>query len=720
MRAKRYAAAGFRLFLFSAVALYAEVVLIRWMAAEIRMFAYLKNFALLGAFLGLGLGMMKGEDGFRRQRAPWLLIALVLILVFSPQLHLTRLFFPDPGIYQWGGSLLSPSLVAAVRATPGLGTIFRHVPDVLVPWLLGAAALLVGIALLGLVVAIFFEFGCWIGALLATVNPPLTAYTLNLVGSLAGTLFYAVLVFFALPPWVWVIPIFACLWYVSANRHRDVWIFAAAIGLCLFAGWNSRVHWSPYYRIDLRPLGATSYTLSVDYDFHQDMLDLSANGREKNSTLSDAQRYYDFPFGIVPACRRALVVGAGSGNDVAAALRAGCSQVDAVEIDPTIAKLGQALHPERPYKSTSVRRIINDGRAYFHQVRGAGEKYDLIVFGLVDSQTALSVMSSLRLEFFLYSVESFQEALSLLDPRRGVLVVGFSVGWKDWVAQRIANSLQLASGQTPLIVKTADYVGALSYVVGPGLEFARSRVEGNRQVQDRTLQYTHTDIRPVRDDWPFLYYNPRRLPVVYLCSLLLLLSGGALLVRRVLKKANRGLPAPLDWPMFFMGSAFVLVETKNLSQLSILFGSTWITNAVVFSSIFVMAILANLVVGRTAVASLPTLYGFLGGALVLSYLVPFSALTVFPPVLRAMLGGGITALPVLFSSLIFAKLFEKTRRADIALGSNVLGGLFGGATEALTIFTGIKAMALIAILVYAVSGLSYLMQTRERPATVVA
>ena len=145
----------------------------------------------------------------------------------------------------------------------------------------------------------------------------------------------------------------------------------------------------------------------------------------------------------------------------------------------------------------------------------------------------------------------------------------------------------------------------------------------------------------------------------------------------------------------------------NLSQLSLLFGATWITNAVVFSSIFVMAIAANLIVERRPVLRLPMLFGFLWAALLLSYFAPFSDLTQLSPLARGVIGGGVTALPVFFSSLIFAKMFQRTSNAANALGSNILGGLFGGALEALSIFLGIKAMALLAIGVYGAAAFCY-------------
>ena len=104
---------------------------------------------------------------------------------------------------------------------------------------------------------------------------------------------------------------------------------------------------------------------------------------------------YDFPYQLVSRPERVLVVGAGTGNDVAAALRHGASHVDAVEIDPYLVALGRKYHPERPYTSEKVTVTVNDARAYF---KTAQHKYDLIVFGYLDSHTLLSSLSTLRLD----------------------------------------------------------------------------------------------------------------------------------------------------------------------------------------------------------------------------------------------------------------------------------------------------------------------------------
>jgi hypothetical protein len=712
MKSRTTGSAKIDLLLASGLGLYAESVLIRWMGAEIRMFAYLKNFTLLAAFLGLGLGMLRRRDSRFSWMLPSLMSLLVLTMVFSAQLRLTRLFFPDSGIAQWAGSLNSPGLVPYIRQAPVFSAIMAPFSDRAVPWVLGVMAFVAGSALFVVMVLIFSYLGERIGELLREVQPPLEAYTLNLIGSLAGTLIFVVLVLFTSPPWVWFVPILLCLLYFSDHRLRDGAILSVALIAAIVVGHSSSVLWSPYYRISLQPEYDDAYQLSVDHDFHQDALDLRPDQVRKYPVLAQPLAYYNLPYKLVSDCGRVLIIGSGTGNDIAAALRAGCRNIDAVEIDPMILKIGRKLHPEQPYQSDRVHVVNNDGRAYLHQALAAGKRYDLIVFGLVDSQTALSVVSSLRLEFLLYSEESFKEAISLLDRENGLLVVGFSVGFREWVAQRMQKTMEIASGSPPLVIRTSAYVWVLSFVTGPGMLSARQMLSGVPDASESFLN-PPAGIEPVRDDWPYLYYNPKSIPLVYLASLILIMMFGWFTVRNAVGNAKTGLLAGIDWPMFFMGAAFLLVETKNISQLAILFGATWLTNMVVFASVFIVAILANLIVERKSVANLPALYAALGISLLLSYFLPFSSMTQLPMLSRAALGGSVTALPVLFSSFIFAKMFKETDLANNALGSNILGGLLGGSVESLSVFFGVRAMVLLAIAIYGASWIAYAARRRE-------
>src|SRR5262249_376491 len=141
---------------------------------------------------------------------------------------------------------------------------------------------------------------------------------------------------------------------------------------------------------------------------------------------------YSVPYQVAPHPGRVLVVGAGSGNDVAAALRNGASHVDAVEIDPLLVKLGKKYHPEHPYDSPRVTVFVNDARAFFKR---GNEKYDLIVFGFLDSHTMFSSLSVLRLDDYVYTLESMREAKSLL-AQNGTAVLAFDSGRNSYITDR--------------------------------------------------------------------------------------------------------------------------------------------------------------------------------------------------------------------------------------------------------------------------------------------
>jgi spermidine synthase len=133
--------------------------------------------------------------------------------------------------------------------------------------------------------------------------------------------------------------------------------------------------------------------------------------------------YYNVPYRIFgQRFSRVLILGAGAGNDVATALRNNVAHVDAIEIDPAIVDIDKRLHPERPYASERVQVHIGDARTFIRNQVNSG--YDLIIFGALDSHTVFSSMSSLRLDNYVYTVESFRDSLKRLAPD-GVIAVTF-------------------------------------------------------------------------------------------------------------------------------------------------------------------------------------------------------------------------------------------------------------------------------------------------------
>jgi len=211
--------------------------------------------------------------------------------------------------------------------------------------------------------------------------------------------------------------------------------------------------------------------------------------------------------------------------------------------------------------------------------------------------------------------------------------VGFSIGWKDWVAQRIYHTLELANHAEPLAIKASEYLGTVSFVAGPGLNQARrDSLNAGCSLHRRGFGSRARTAGARRLAVPLP--EPRSFPFVYLGSLVLILIVGAFLVRSAV--VVPALRHEIAWtgPCFSWAAHFFSSRPRNLSQLSLLFGATWVTNAVVFSSIFAMAIAANLIVQRWPVPRLPLLlphYGLRSCQL----FAPFSELTQLSPLARA-------------------------------------------------------------------------------------
>src|SRR3989449_7824247 len=133
------------------------------------------------------------------------------------------------------------------------------------------------------------------------------------------------------------------------------------------------------------------------------------------------------------------------GNDVAAAIRNGAGHVTAVEIDPLILQLGEKLHFEKPYSSPLVQHVRDDARNY---VQNSNDRFDLIVFSLLDSHTTNSHFTNIRIDNYVYTMEALQQTKRLLKAD-GILVVKFQVD-TPWIAGRLYGLLNTVFGRAPL------------------------------------------------------------------------------------------------------------------------------------------------------------------------------------------------------------------------------------------------------------------------------
>src|SRR5262249_48592351 len=147
----------------------------------------------------------------------------------------------------------------------------------------------------------------------------------------------------------------------------------------------------------------------------QQILDLSPQFVQSHAWLFEGApvewNAYNIPYHFYQQPGSVLVLGSGMGNDVAAALRNGASNVTAVEIDPLIIKLGKEFHYEKPYDSPKVRKVNDDARSY---VENTTDRFDMIVFSLLDSHTTTSNYTNIRIDNYVYTVEALKAAKRLL------------------------------------------------------------------------------------------------------------------------------------------------------------------------------------------------------------------------------------------------------------------------------------------------------------------
>ncbi|HEU4335174.1 MAG TPA: hypothetical protein VFT32_11820, partial [Candidatus Eisenbacteria bacterium] len=491
-----------------------ELVLIRWQSSSFQLFAYFKNATLFSAFLGLGMGYAMGP-------ARPLLAALVL-----PALGLQVVLFHG---LRFSG--LQPVLQNPIPEQIALG--------------MGAdgsfaqAAVTYGFLLLTFAATALtcVPLGQLAGRLMRR-GKPLRAYGWNLAGSLAGVLLFTGLAEFWSPPAVWFL-VGGALLIPFFVFGRDAWLAAPsflALGVALVALLEHRdpaeteVH-SPYQVLVLRQQPTGPPTLTVNNVYFQNVLDLRPVSIRSSEKLRGAAAHYELPYRLKHAPGNVLVVGSGTGNDVAAALRLGAAKVDAVEIDPAILKFG-ALHPERPYSDPRVRAITEDARQH---LRRTGDRYGLIVYGLLDSHTLLSGRSNVRLDSFVYTVEGLRDARARLAPD-GVVALAFCV-LTDEIARKLYLMMREAfDGASPRVFRTT-YDEGMVFAAGPGLRSDVRPPEGVVDVTERVGGLTvRADVST--DDWPFLYMGRRRYPKSYLVMAAGILLLSALLVRRVLPGAR--------------------------------------------------------------------------------------------------------------------------------------------------------------------------------------
>lgn len=662
-----------RLVLTSATILYVELLLIRWITANVVYIGFFSNFLLMASFLGIGLGILLGRHGRRSSILPFALLLFVTVrLVYGAQLNVQiratdEIFFG-----------LAESRSADVN--------FLVLPLVFV-----------------LVTALLAALALPLGPLLRSM-PPLRAYATDIGGSLIGIALFVILSASGTDPLVWFAVAALLVALMELGAGFSIWSVpsAVAIGFVLvmvnqFLGpiEARRDVYSPYYRV------------TVTHDAH-DATHVLVNGiphqviRETDSALREP--FYDQVYKWFPDRRFSdvLIVGAGTGSDVALALEHGAEHIDAVEIDPVIQQLGIDLNPDAPYDDQRVQRIINDGRAYLASTE---KTYDLVVFALPDSLTLVSTQANVRLESFLFTTAAFEAVRDHLDDD-GIFVL-YNFYRQPWLIEKLERMLESSFGHPPLLriyENTAATLGA-----GPAvLELAGAPPPGDRV--DALPASEGPAPTSATDDWPFLYLRAPAIAPYYVVALVIVLAFAALATSVVARASGTSIRR-FSPHFFVLGVAFLLLETRSLVGFSLLFGTTWLVNALAFFGILSSVLLAVFINHRYPIRRSWPYYAGLFASLALAYLIPSETLLVEQPALRYLLAAALAFAPVFFANLVFTWSFRDTRTADMSFASNLLGAMVGGAIEYLALISGYQALLLGVAGLY---GLAYLLSIRWR------
>lgn len=677
-------------FWVSVLLLFLELLVIRWVSVEVRIFAHLKNLVLISAFLGAGLGCFHAA----RPIHLWIsaaFLAATIALVVNPLrvevLSMQRitqdlaplsayLFYEVKGNFAWEATLV------------GLGWTFL---------------------LFGLIAAIFYPIGQLLGSLFEDHPHPLHAYAVNLAGSLVGIVLFVATSAFSLPPLAWFTA--AALMHLGLALRRSraellaVPLLAAAIACLAWQRDPGRTVWSPYQKLTLlsgAEQGATlvtsRHTIRTNNTGYQGMLDLS--DASEIPAQDRARSQYNFPYRLIAPPEDVLLVGAGSGNDASGALRNGASWIDAVEIDPAILAMGKELHPERPYSDPRVHAVVDDARSFFKKTT---RRYDLVWFGLADSVTLLSTHNNIRLDHYLYTVESLTEAASLLKPG-GVIVMTYSVT-DDFIADRLKGLFNEVFGHAPMvfIFPWSDLGwGGVCYVGGPeaSMREVDARIAAQPWVRDWIAEHPAPAYRMetplTTDDWPYLFHPVAGIPAVHLVVtgilLALLLVGKRALVGR----------AAIDRRFFCLGGGFLLLEVQNISKGALVFGATWEVNAFIISAILLMAFFATLLVARLRPGprGLAVAWALLLATLLANYFLPIGFLNRVQGTGKFLVASAFLTSPMFFAGIVFSSAFAEAPSKAAALGANLLGAIVGGMLESLSFVLGVRALLLIAAFFY--------------------
>lgn len=676
-----------QLFAISFITLFLELMIIRWVPANIRLIAYYANLMLISSFLGIGLGaLLKGKGLNLFKSFPYILLVDIIFLIICRRIYI-------PGF----------AIECRYYSVPPNITNFTMVICI---FLLNAA--------------VFVPLGERIGQLFDAL-PPLKAYSWDLGGSLLGTIafgFFSVMVF---SPLIGFLMVFVLYSILVPKRSRWVSLITLSICMCgIYLFTPKEAIWSPYYYVTVSEQGKPGkimientpediltmtdpprYRVMVNQDLYQPHRTINCE-RYTKGTESYNNAKNDFinatlPYQLKPSSERILVVGSGGGKDIEAAFLKGIEYVDAVEIDPVLIEISKKVNASGVYFDPRVHIEINDARAFFTNAKPI---YDLVIFGYLDAQALFSSMSNIRLDGFVHTVESYRKAYNLLKED-GLLSLSFAAG-TDWMTEKLILMVCEATGKIPIVYTHSGQMntgfGPVSIQVPKGHLDPPANYGRFQRVNLPPILKKNDNISLAIDDWPFLYLKRRGIPVDYLVVIVTLVLISFIIIFGT---------GRIKWGVhqthfFFLGAGFLLLETKSITNCSLYFGSTWFVTMLVIAGILLMVLGANLLAMKLR-SFHSYFYIPLIASMILLYFTPNDFILGFSFFVRLLWVLIFVPLPVLFAGLIFSTTFRESKSASSCFGANLIGATIGGFAEYLSMAIGFQSLSLLVIFAYLAS-----------------
>ncbi len=676
-----FSPSSYKLFGYSFLILFFELALIRFIPSNVRIIAYFINLVLVAAFLGMGVGML---------RVKW-------------KRNLTQ-FFPPLLLLLTGACVyFSNIMVAAPRTGEAIYAIYADLSPHSREWgMVPVVSIFFTLSTLP-----FIALGYAMGREFKNF-PALHAYAINAAGSLAGLLAFSLLSYFSTPPLFWF-GLGGLLFLLLAGKQQNFVVSVLCLGLIFYLVQNlhQKDHeiWSPYYKIN-HYQNPHFTSINVNGSLHQYMVNFSPPPGSNRTIADQVKQDYQLPYRFAKSWEDVLILGAGSGNDVHLVLEQGAKNIDAVEIDRAIWKLGKELNYQKPYDDPRVQVYIDDARAFLKKTK---TKYDVIILGTLDSQTLLSGMSSIRLDNYIYTSEAFRSVREHLKPE-GIIIL-YHMSMNTDIPLKLSKILMDIFGVHPLIHFEKEH-----------RHFNFTLVAGSKAEDINDFRYFFAELKsndqiiadlvtPPTDDWPYLYLDRPEIPTHYLQA-----GGFIFLISVVLiifAAGRKNIKNP-DWTLFLLGASFLLLETKSVTEMSLLFGSTWQVNVLVFSAILMLIFGANLFILRKGPFDKTRIFFGLFIAIGISYAVPTHSLLALPLAGQWIAGALVTALPLFFAGMLFSQIFEKRQEPTTSLGYNLIGAICGGLLEYSSMALGTKNLYLLALVLYI---LAFLVHGREKGIT---